>query len=63
MQDDTQQAQRLGAIDLFAQRRDRLRAQRRSGRRDIDKVAGMRDDRENPALAGGSPEGCDLFAR
>ena len=45
MQDDTEQAQRLGAVHLVPHRLDRLPAQCRVRRRQVDQVARVRDDR------------------
>ena len=45
MQDDTEEAERLGAVHLVPHRLDRLPAQRRVRRRQVDQVARVRDDR------------------
>ena len=45
MQHDAEQPERLGAIELVAHRLDRLPAQRRVRRRQVDQIAGVRHDR------------------
>ena len=45
MQDDAEQAERFRAIEFVAHRLDRLSAQRGVGGREVDQVAGVRDDR------------------
>ena len=54
------QAERLGAIELLAERRDRLLAQRRRRGRDVDQVAVVRDDRLDAGLRDAAPEQRDL---
>ena len=56
MEDDAEQSERLGAIDLVAHRVKRLPAQRAIGRREVDQVARMRDDRKD---AGGLDRGAE----
>ena len=60
MQHDAEQAERFGAIHFLAERGDRLRAQRLARRREIDQVAGVRDDGRDAGLLRGIPEGGDL---
>jgi hypothetical protein len=48
VQDDTQQTERLRAIDLVSHGFERLLPQRRARGREVDQVAGVRDDRTDP---------------
>ncbi len=50
MNDDAKQAERLGAIDLVHERGDRLFAQDRERRRQVDQVARVRDDGRDAGL-------------
>ena len=47
MDDDAEQAERMRAIELVDERLDRLRAKRGIRGREIDQVAGVRDDRRD----------------
>jgi len=62
MNDDAEQAQRLGAIDLVDEGCDRLLAQRRECRGEIDQVAGVRDHGCDSRLLDALPESLDFAA-
>ena len=63
MHDEPVEAERVGPIELLAERRDRLRAQRGVGRRDVNQIAVVRDDRRDARLARAAAERVALLRR
>ena len=62
MNDDAEQAERVGAIELVDERRDRLLAQHRERRGEVDQVAGVRDDGRDARLVDAPAEKPDFGA-
>ena len=60
VQDDAKQTERLGAIDLIHECRDRLLAQDGERRREIDQVTRVRDDRGDDGLLDAAAEQSDF---
>ena len=61
MNDYAMQPERFGPIDLVDERGDRLFAQGRVGRRQIDQIAGVRHDRRESAFLRAGAEFADLL--
>ena len=62
MQNDAEQAEGFGAIELVGHRLHRLLTERRVCRREIDQVARMRDDRPQSGGAHSRTKLANLFA-
>jgi hypothetical protein len=63
MDDDTEESKRMRAIQLVHEGGNRLLAQERCPRREIDQVAGVRDDRPDARFMHSPAEPRDLFPR